>query len=86
MLEAYAPAAILINRKYECLHFMGPTDRYLRIAPGRPFHDLLAMARNGVRTKLRSAIQLACEENKRIEVMGGQAGADGKMSFFLLSV
>jgi two-component system CheB/CheR fusion protein len=86
VLEAYAPAAILINRKYECLHFMGPTDRYLRIAPGRPFHDLLAMARNGVRTKLRSAIQLACEENKRIEVMGGQAGADGKMCFFRLSV
>ena len=36
MLEAYGPAAVLINAKLECLHFEGPTDRYLKIAPGRP--------------------------------------------------
>ena len=51
---------------------MGPTDRYLRVAPGHPTHDLLAMAREGLRTKLRSAIQQASQENARIVVAGGQ--------------
>ena len=58
-METYAPAAVLINRKHECLYYLGPTDRYLRVAPGHPTHDLLAMARPDIRTKLRSAIQRA---------------------------
>ena len=36
VLEAYGPAAVLINRKLECLYFQGPTDRYLKVASGRP--------------------------------------------------
>ena len=57
VIENYAPAAVLINRKFECLYSLGPTDRYLRVAPGHPTQDLLAMARPNIRTKLRSAIQ-----------------------------
>ena len=34
VIENYAPAAVLINRKHECLYSLGPTDRYLRVAPG----------------------------------------------------
>ena len=65
VMEDYAPAAVLINRKHECLYSLGPTDRYLRVAPGHPTHDLLAMARQDLRTKLRSAIQQASQENAR---------------------
>ena len=36
VMETYAPAAVLINRKHECLFSLGPTDRYLRVAPGHP--------------------------------------------------
>jgi two-component system CheB/CheR fusion protein len=59
VMETYAPAAVLINRKYDCLYSLGPIDAYLRVAPGLPAHGLLAMARDEVRTKLRSAIQRA---------------------------
>ena len=69
-METYAPAAVLINRKHECLYSLGPTDRYLRVAPGHPTHDLLAMAHQDMRTKLRSAIQQASQENARIVVAG----------------
>ena len=55
--ETYGPAAVLVNRKLECLHFQGPIDRYLKVAAGRPAQDLIAMAREGVRAKLRSAVQ-----------------------------
>jgi two-component system, chemotaxis family, CheB/CheR fusion protein len=82
VMDAYAPAAVLINHKHECLYSLGPTDRYLRVATGHPIHDLLAMARDGVRTKLRSAIQRACEENTRIVVAGGRMNRnDGARSF-----
>ena len=71
VLDAYAPAAVLINSKHECLFSVGPTDRYLRVAPGNPTYDLLAMARPGMRATLRSAIQRAAQENTRIVVAGG---------------
>ena len=47
VIEAYAPAAVLINRKHECLYSLGPTERYLRVASGHATHDLLAMVRSG---------------------------------------
>ena len=72
VVASLAPAAVLINRKYECLHYFGPTDLYLKVPEGRPIHDLLAMAREGVRTKLRSVIQRASQENRRVTVTGGR--------------
>ncbi|MGA2129512.1 MAG: chemotaxis protein CheB, partial [Xanthobacteraceae bacterium] len=71
VMETYAPAAVLINREHECLYSLGPTDRYLRVAPGHPTHDLLAMAPEGMRIKLRSAIQQAVQENRPVVVVGG---------------
>ena len=82
VIEAYAPAAILINQKHECLFSLGPTDRYLRVAPGQPTHDLLAMARQGMRTRLRAAIQQAIQQNERILVAGGRMNhGDGAVAF-----
>ncbi len=43
-LKIYAPALVLINRKMECLYFLGPTDRHLHHTEGHPTNDLLAMA------------------------------------------
>ena len=86
VMETYAPAAVLINRKHECLYSLGPTDRYLRVAPGHPTHDLLAMVRQDMRTKLRSAIQLASQENARIVVAGGRTNHDGDPGSFSIAV
>jgi two-component system, chemotaxis family, CheB/CheR fusion protein len=86
VMETYAPAAVLINRKRECLYSLGPTDRYLRVAPGHPTHDLLAMARQDLRTKLRSAIQQASQENARIVVAGGRTTHDGNPRSFSIAV
>ena len=78
VMESYAPAAVLINRKHECLYSMGPTERYLRVAPGHPTHDLLSMARQEMRTRLRSAIQKAKQENARVVLAGGRTRQDGQ--------
>ena len=84
--DPYAPAAILINRKYDCLYLLGPTDRYLRLAPGQPTYDLLSMASPGVRTKLRSAIQQASQENGPVVVTGGRIKRDGNTLSFGIAV
>ncbi len=36
VLEAYAPAAVLINDKHECLYSLGPIDRFLQRRAGIP--------------------------------------------------
>ena len=86
VMEAYAPAAVLINRKYECLFYLGPTDRYLKVAAGRPIHDLLAMARDGLRTKLRSAIQRAIQENTRVTVSSAHVSLHADTQLFSIAV
>ena len=63
LLELFAPAAALINRKYEILYLSGPTDRYLAVPAGEPTQNLMMLAREGLRTKLRSAIHKAVREN-----------------------
>ena len=86
VMEAYAPAAVLINRKYECLYSLGPTERYLRVPSGHPTHDLLAMARQDMRTKLRSAIQQASQGNARVVVAGGQMNYNGHAITFSIDI
>jgi two-component system CheB/CheR fusion protein len=86
VLEIYGPAAVLVNRKLECLYLQGPTDRYLKVASGRPAHDLIAMAREGVRTKLRSAVQRALQDNTRVVVPGGRTKSEAGASSFSIVV
>ena len=52
LLAEYAPASVLINRKFEVLCFQGPTVDYLEFPSGEPTRDLLALARPGLRTRL----------------------------------
>ncbi len=85
VLEHYAPAAVLINRKNECLFSLGPTDRYLSVPPGPPTHDLLAMARKGLGAKLRSAIQRAFQESAPVTVGGCRVDHGGGTLCFGLS-
>ena len=77
VLENYAPAAVLINSKSECLFSLGPTDRYLSVPPGQPSHDLPAMVRKGLGTKLRSIIQRVFHENEPVSVGGCRVDRDG---------
>jgi two-component system, chemotaxis family, CheB/CheR fusion protein len=86
VLESHAPAAVLVNQKLECLYSMGPVDRFLRVAPGGATHDLLAMAREDMRTKLRSAIQQTNQANSRTETTGGRTTYDGQPVAFSIDI
>ena len=75
LLEAYAPASVLINAKHEGLYYFGSADRYLKVVSGEDTRDVLAMAREGLRAKLRSAIQRAKQDHARVTVTGAQRQA-----------
>src|SRR5580658_2671194 len=86
VLETHAPAAVLINNKMECVFSLGPTDQYLRVPPGLPTHDLLAMARQDLRTRLRGAIHQATQDKARVIVAGGRRTQDGFVMPFNIDV
>lgn len=62
LIEHYAPAAALINQNYEVLCFEGPVVDYLEFPAGEPTRDLIAMARQGLRTKIRAVVHRANRE------------------------
>ena len=77
LLEAYAPAAVLVNRKYQGLYFFGATDRYLRVAPGEPSRDLPGMLRNGLPSMFRAAVRQASQNREVATIRGGQVKRNG---------
>jgi two-component system CheB/CheR fusion protein len=66
LLDRYAPASVVINRKYEILHFSGRTEDYLLHPPGLPTQDLIAKAREGLQTALRAAAHRAIREDQAV--------------------
>jgi len=86
VLETQAPAAVLVNSKLECLFSLGPTDQHLRVPPGLPSQDLLAMARQDLRTRLRGAIHQATRDKARVIVPGGRTTRDGLSMPFNIDV
>jgi two-component system, chemotaxis family, CheB/CheR fusion protein len=66
VLNDYAPAVALINRKFEILYVTGPIVNFLEFPVGELTKDLLAMARAGLRAKLRVACNNAIRDNRTI--------------------
>jgi two-component system CheB/CheR fusion protein len=70
LLQRYAPACVIINRSGEILYFHGRTDDYLGQPSGLPTQNLIAQARDGLRSKLRGAVQTSIRDNQRVVVPG----------------
>lgn len=68
LLEHFAPASVLTDRKGRVLYFHGTTRDYLENPPGEPTRDLLTMARGGLAAKLRAAMREASKENRSVSV------------------
>ncbi len=66
ILNDYAPAAALCNHSLEVLYVTGPLVNFLEFPRGELTKDLLAMARPGLRTKLRATCRKAIQENQTV--------------------
>jgi two-component system CheB/CheR fusion protein len=72
---------VLITSDYECLFFMGPTERYLQVAHGYPTHDLIALTSAHLHTKLRAAVQRAVHDKTRALVTGARCATKETTTF-----
>ncbi len=68
LLERFAPACVIITRKYEILYFSGATHDYLSQPAGPPTHHLLTIAREGLQGKLRTAVHQAIQTDRAVAV------------------
>lgn len=66
MLSKYTPAGVVVNEAMDIVHFRGNTNNYLEQSPGKPTHNLLKMAKNGLAFELRSIIHKAKKENSTV--------------------
>lgn len=78
VLENFAPASALVTRTYEIVSVLGPLVNYLEFPPGELTHDLLAMARPGLRTKIRAAIHKALQTTRTVTDPDARAKRDGR--------
>jgi two-component system, chemotaxis family, CheB/CheR fusion protein len=59
LLQRYAPAAVLVTAQGDILYISGRTGKYLEPASGKVNWNVLAMAREGLRSELPDAIRQA---------------------------
>ena len=77
LLESYAPASVLVNRKHQGLYYFGPTDRYLKMPTGVASLDLLASAREGLRPAIRAAFEKASQGQEQPIAIAGRVKRNG---------
>jgi two-component system CheB/CheR fusion protein len=70
LLDEFAPATVIINPRYEVLYFHGPVVNYLDIPSGEPNHNLIEMLREGLTTRVRSAIHRAFRDRQPVLLNG----------------
>ncbi len=66
MLQLIAPRGILVDREFRILYISGNVDDYLTFQSGIPSDDLLGKVRDGLRSRLRVAIQTAVAEKRTV--------------------
>jgi two-component system, chemotaxis family, CheB/CheR fusion protein len=67
VLEAYAPAHVIVNEEWDIIHYSSRTGKYFEAPAGMPSRNLLAIARKGLRMALRSALQEVVETGKAVK-------------------
>ena len=76
LLQEFAPATVLVNHKFEVLFLTGPTSLYLELPPGAPTLDIMTLAQEGLRGKLRAALAEASKSEGRATARGGRVKRD----------
>jgi len=66
--ERYAPAHVVVDTHGDVLHFSGRTGRYLEPSAGAATLSLASLVHRDLRLDVRSALQRAIAEGRRIEV------------------
>ena len=77
ILRQFGPAGALVSDKGDIFYVSGRTGKYLEPAAGKANWNVFAMAREGLRYGLVSALQKAAHQNRAATVRGLTVGANG---------
>ena len=86
LLDQFAPAAILVNRKHEILYHFGNTFEYLRHPTGETTSDLYRLCRDGLISRIRGALHKAIKDEEKVTVTGARVKRNEKYVHVMLSV
>ena len=64
LLEHFAPAAVVVRRTGQIVHFYGAMDRYINLPTGEATLDVLTLARDSLKPTLRAAFHDAVRRNR----------------------
>jgi two-component system CheB/CheR fusion protein len=68
ILQQFAPASVLINPDGDILYITGRTGKYLEPAAGKANMNIHAMAREGIRSELLSAVRKAKQTSELVHL------------------
>lgn len=77
LLQQYAPAAVLVNGAGDLVYISGRTGKYLEPAAGKVNWNILAMAREGLRSELAVALPRAFQQGEVVVCRNLQVDAKG---------
>jgi chemotaxis methyl-accepting protein methylase/transcriptional regulator with PAS, ATPase and Fis domain len=86
LLDAYAPPSVVINSEGDIVYVNGRTGKYLEPSSGKVNVNVFAMAREGLREELGSAIRKASKEKAPVTVSGVRVKTDGGHTEITLTV
>src|SRR3989442_3920989 len=78
LLTKYSPASIIVNSDLEIIQFRGRTGAFLEPAPGKASLNILKMAREGMMTELRNALDRAKKSGETVRREAIAIRSDGK--------
>ncbi len=70
LLQAYSPAAVVLNNNGDIVYISGRTGKYLEPAAGKANWNFHAMARDGLRAPLATALKQADAHNAPLQLRG----------------
>ena len=86
VLDSYAPAAVLMTRRLECLYLLGETERYLGVTEGHPDPGVAGMLPKALQARFRAAAASCDAANPFVVVPGGHSTSEGRFNIELRAV
>jgi two-component system CheB/CheR fusion protein len=77
LLQQFAPPAVLVNEAGDILYISGRTGKYLEPASGKANWNIFAMAREGLRLDLGSALHRAARQDQPVLLQELKVGTNG---------
>jgi two-component system, chemotaxis family, CheB/CheR fusion protein len=86
VLARFAPAGVIVNERFDVLHFRGKTSTFLEHPAGEARLNLLKMAKTGLLPALRSTLEKAKKTNAGVRSGRTKMGSNGRDQEVILEV